>query len=224
MLSWQHSGFSIDNSVRIAPNDQKGQIRLAQYIIRNTFSLDKLLYNEENGTVIYHSKITHGTSKKNFEVYTVEEFIAAVTQHIPDKSYQMVRYYGYYSSKSRGIRCKQGIFRPGDEIAEEITRNAEIINVSEYKPCRIPSKTWRECIKKIWNQDPLCCPHCGSAMKIISFITLLESIQKILKHLGLWNLTTSRDPPVVISDETIIYEPLYDDVLADYDVPNVSID
>ena len=80
------------------------------------------------------------------------------------------RYYGYYSSKSRGIRCKQGIFRPGDEIAEEITRNAEIINVSEYKPCRIPSKTRRECIKKIWNQDPLCCPHCGSAMKIISFI------------------------------------------------------
>jgi hypothetical protein len=96
LLSWRHSGFSVDNSVRIAADNQEGQISLAQYIIRNTFSIDKLIYNEENGTVIYHSKMTHGKGKKNFEVYTAEEFVAAVTQHIPEKSFQMIRYYGCY--------------------------------------------------------------------------------------------------------------------------------
>jgi len=32
--------------------------------------------------------------KKNFQLYQAEEFIAAITQHIPEKSFQMVRYYG----------------------------------------------------------------------------------------------------------------------------------
>jgi hypothetical protein len=36
--------------------------------------------------------MTHGGNKKNFEVFSAEEFIAAITQHIPDKSFQMVRY------------------------------------------------------------------------------------------------------------------------------------
>jgi len=38
--------------------------------------------------------MTHGNNnKKNFELYTAEEFLAAITQHIPEKSFQMVRYY-----------------------------------------------------------------------------------------------------------------------------------
>lgn len=45
------------------------------------------------GSVLYRSglnqKIQH-----NFEVFTPCEFIAAITQHIPDKSFQLVRYDG----------------------------------------------------------------------------------------------------------------------------------
>ena len=57
-------------------------------------SIEKLRYIEETGTVVYQSKMTHDKkNRKNFEVYTAEEFIAAITQHIPEKSFQMVRYY-----------------------------------------------------------------------------------------------------------------------------------
>ncbi len=62
-------------------------------IIRNTFSVEKLAYIEETATVIYRSKMSHGNnSKKNFEVYTAEEFIAAITQHIPEKLFQIACY------------------------------------------------------------------------------------------------------------------------------------
>jgi hypothetical protein len=179
LLSWRHSGFSVDNSVRIAADNQEGHISLAQYIIRNTFSIDKLIYNEENGTVIYHSKMTHGKGKKNFEVYTAEEFIAAITQHIPEKNFQMIRYYGHYSNKSRGMRKNMGIYRPGDEPKFESINDIEVIDVSEYNPPRIPSKTWRECIKRIFEIDPLRCPRCGGQLKIISFITDKKIIKKI---------------------------------------------
>jgi hypothetical protein len=42
--------------------------------------------------------------KKDFEVFIAEEFIAAITKHIPDNHFQMVKYYRWYSSRSRGER------------------------------------------------------------------------------------------------------------------------
>ncbi|HEY1490259.1 MAG TPA: transposase [Verrucomicrobiae bacterium] len=32
---------------------------------------------------------------------------AAITRHIPDKGAQMVRYYGWYSNKTRGVRQRR---------------------------------------------------------------------------------------------------------------------
>ena len=56
ILAWRRtSGFSVHNKVRIKPGDEKGIENLAQYIIRNTFSLSKLQYNEETSSVIYRS-------------------------------------------------------------------------------------------------------------------------------------------------------------------------
>jgi len=94
LMNWNHSGFSVHQGEQIARNDEIGREKLAQYIIRNTFSTEKMRYNENTGTVIYHSKMTHGNDKKNFKIYSAEEFIAAITQHIPEKSFQMIRYYG----------------------------------------------------------------------------------------------------------------------------------
>ena len=100
LMNWRHSGFSVHNKARVARDDEKGRVALAQYIIRNTFSFEKLTYNRETGTVIYRSKMSQGKSKKSTDAppgvstqtYTAEEFIAAITQHIPEKSFQMVRY------------------------------------------------------------------------------------------------------------------------------------
>jgi hypothetical protein len=129
--------------------------------------------------------MSHGNNnKKNFEVYPPEEFIAAITQHIPEKSFQMVRYYGWYSNKSRGIRNKQGIERSSHEPVAEPDKGIEIRDVSDHQPPRIPSKSWRKCIKKVYEADPLTCPRCGGQMKIISFITDPQVIRHILEHLA----------------------------------------
>lgn len=106
-----------------------------------------------------------GKNRKNFEVFEAEEFIAAVTQHIPDKGFQMVRYYGWYSNRSRGDRKKRGLLGPGEvEAREEVA----VLDVREHKPKRVASKTWRQLIQKVWEVDPLQCPRCGCEMKIIA--------------------------------------------------------
>jgi hypothetical protein len=45
ILKWRHtSGFSVDNSVLIARDDQDGKTAVAQYILRNPFSASKITY------------------------------------------------------------------------------------------------------------------------------------------------------------------------------------
>ncbi len=56
-----------------------------------------------------------------------------------------------------------------------------ILDVSKHRSKNSPSLTWRECIKKIWKEDPLICAGCQNEMRIISFITEMTPIEKILK-------------------------------------------
>ncbi len=89
LLGWKHSGFSVHNGKPLRRDDAAGLERIAQYIIRNPFSEQKMVYNAENGTVIYRSRM-HAKTKRNFEIFSAQEFIAAITQHIPDKGFQML--------------------------------------------------------------------------------------------------------------------------------------
>lgn len=89
-----------------------------------------MLYFEKTGTVIYRSKPSVKT-RWNFEVFTALDFIAAVTNHISDKGFQMVRYDCRYSNKCRGMKAKS-ILQEKAEIAKE--SGIEVIDVSEYGP------------------------------------------------------------------------------------------
>ena len=101
LMNWHHSGFSVYAGNRIARDDKAGQEALAHYIMRNAaFSEKKITYIEDTGQVLYRSDMTHGKNKKDFELLPAEEFIARVTQHIPEKGFQMVRYYAWYSNRS----------------------------------------------------------------------------------------------------------------------------
>jgi len=223
ILTWRHnSGFSVHNEVRIQAGGAKGIENLAQYIIRNTFSLAKVNFVEKTGTVIYRSKMSHGGNKRNFQTFSPMEFIAAVTQHIPERLAQMVRYVGWYSNRMRGDRRKNE--QMAEETQEKRDENNEIIVIGSFKPKKVPPLVWRECIKKIWEVDPLLCPHCGSLMKILSFIYERKVIKKILDHLGLSEEARQkreRAPPPSIMVERII-EP-YDDGWSSYEEPFVDV-
>ncbi len=79
------------------------------------------------------------------------------------------------------------------------------------------------CKKKIWEVDPLLCPHCKSEMKIISFITDPPVINQILQHLNLFVRKPVRDPPVEPSLWHPVYEPYDDGWPLGYDEPCVVL-
>ena len=159
-----------------------------------------------------------GKSATEYLRFTPCDFIAAITQHIPDKSFQLVRYYGWYSNKMRGQRKKHA----GEEKeTEEVDVDVEVIDVSKHQTRRIPSKKWRDLIKKVWEADPMICPTCQQEMRIVSLIDERDVIEKMLKCLGLWeqgvrvesNRHSGADPP----GGEWVYEPVDHEPFPDYD-------
>jgi len=223
LSAWRHSGFSIDNGVRIKKDDKDGREAIAQYMMRHVFNTQNITYIEKTGKVIYRTgKIQKGENRKNFVIYDAEEFIAAITQHIPKKNFQMTRSYGWYSNKNRGLRAQRESLSE-DTPTETIPDEVEVIDVSKYQPKNVPSLTWRECIKKIWKDDPLICPECQSEMSIISFIDNPVVIKKILKYLDLWEEEAARDPPQAKIPEEIVYVPVDEAGWEQYENPGFTV-
>lgn len=77
LLGWKHSGFGAWRGEPISRHDRRAQENLAQYVMRSPFSVEKMTYVAETGTVLYRSEMSHGKHKKNFEVYDAPAFIAA---------------------------------------------------------------------------------------------------------------------------------------------------
>jgi len=94
----------------------------------------------------------------------------------------MVRYYGYYGNVSRGKRKKQ----EHDDLISSILQPDG--SSKEHR------KNWSRLIRKIYEVDPLTCPKCQGRMRILAFIEDDQVIEKILKHLELWEVK-ARPPP-----------------------------
>jgi len=79
--------------------------------------------------------------------------------------------------------CKVSVF--SGRLLFEAFRLARMpfINGSDDQPKKIPSKTWRKSIKKIYEADALCCPNCGGVMKMIRFITDSSVARQIFEYL-----------------------------------------
>ena len=87
---------------------------LARYIIRASFSQERMNYIREESKVIYKSK--DGTNTRQFDAV---DFISSLANHIPNKGEQMVRYNGYYSNVCRGRRKKDNIDGPDFVIQDD---------------------------------------------------------------------------------------------------------
>ena len=190
--TWRHSGFNVFCGNRISPKDDAAMENLARYIIRASFSQERMKYLRQEGTVVYTAK-----DKKTSKSFPALEWLAAMCSHIPNRGEQMVRYYGYYSNVARGKRKKE----ESDDLVPCI-----IEPQGNEKAFR---KNWARLIQKIYEVEPLVCPKCKGTMRIISFIEDPQVIREILTHLGLW-LVRSRPPPKIHDPPYIEYAPADD--------------
>ena len=109
-------------------------------------------------TVIYRSRL-HPKINRNFPIFDPVDFLAILSQPIPDKGRQTIRYYGLYSDKARGIRRKK---ETSPSIAWPYS--------APPPPLKLPKRTWRDLICQAWPSDPLPCPKGQNEMRLMTLI------------------------------------------------------
>ena len=53
LMSWRHSGFNVFSGPRIQPGEEEAMENLARYIIRASFSQERMPYMPEESKVVY---------------------------------------------------------------------------------------------------------------------------------------------------------------------------
>ena len=185
LLSWRHTGFNVHSRVRAKTKTEAE--RVGKYMIRPLLSLERLSLDEPEGRVCYR----YGKEAKEVERMDYLEFIARITSHIPDKGQVTVRYYGLYANAHRGKVKKWSQVPLALGMIEE-----------ELRP--IPSKGWAEMIRKVYEVDPMLCPHCGATMKVIAFLTDYKVVDRIINHLKLTFVAERPPPPHIAYQEHLM--------------------
>jgi len=190
LLSWRHTGFSVymDTRIDYKKNDEISDQKLRKiihYIAKPPIALEHLKYN--GGKVLYKGKFNKGINK-NFETYEPDDFLAALTSHIPTHRQKYRNMYGIFSNRTRGYNKK-------NNTAIEQVFPVECPDTTPAQ--RKYKQSWAILLRKVHEVDPLICKKCGSRMKVIAVITEHSSLKKILKHVGLWNESFEvRGPPL----------------------------
>ena len=198
ICSWSHSGFGVYCGKRINPKEARSTENLARYIIRASFSQERMKYYPAQAKVAYQSK--YG---KNIKEFSALEWIAALISHIPDRGGQTLRYYGHYSNVTRG-RLKKEEDEPQFQIIED-------------ESPRGLNRSWARLIQKIYEVDPLICPRCGGDMRIIAFIEDYKIVKKILDYLGIYEFGKKRSPPKINTCPDEFDDDYIQDDYIDYD-------
>lgn len=194
ILSWPHSGFSVDHSVEIGAHDARARQNLSQYISRGTVALSSIIDVPSQGKVLVKTPY-NAFLKSNLHLLDAEEFLARVTQFLPPRRARYIRYHGVYSSRSRG---KWPLWETVAAAAPEGWKRAHAKTPDTGETVVTPalsstsaSSSWARLIQKVYEVDPFVCPECFSPMKVVAVIVDPVQVMHILKHL----VKIGRAPP-----------------------------
>ena len=184
LRSFPHSGFSVDTSVTVWPDDTAGLERLARYLLRCPLSLSRIHWTPGSKNLFYEARSSPDDvlfAHQNGETLDTLEFLARVLTQIPLPRKHGVHYFGIYSSRARAHRKKAPLTlqTPMDPAAP---LPAEEPKVSRHNRAAL-RKRWAQLIRRVFQTDPLACPRCGGELRVVAFITQPKVVRKILEHL-----------------------------------------
>ncbi len=152
LMSWKHSGFSIDNSVRIL--DHNTQESLSEYIARPPISLKKIRYEPFKGRVLFHTTYSE-YFKENVHLFDALVFLAELTQHLPSKGMRLIRRYGLYASRTKGRWKKMPYVAERAPVGWQKShpdpgRNTTSENTYEESELSERKQAWAQLIAKVY--------------------------------------------------------------------------
>ena len=148
MYRMHENGFYVYAKPSLADSRTVTQY-IGRYLGRPVIATKRIdRYNKDADTVTFHYN-RHEDNKYIERTLPAIEFIKLLMQHIPEKNFKMIRYYGIYSRH------------------REIDKNLRRQRTSEQRRMFTSFTRWRESILLSFGYDPLQCPKCNSQMEIL---------------------------------------------------------
>ncbi len=124
---------------------------LGRYLKRPPISGSRLRHYSKGGQLTFEY-LNHRTGEKETLTLAAEELICRLIEHIPDKHFKMIRYYGFLSNRRRG----EMLPKVYDALEMESKDAAEL-------PC------YASMLKKFANVNPYECRIYKEGLEFVSF-------------------------------------------------------
>ena len=175
-------GFSLHAEVRCAMNQRNKLEQLCRYITRPAIANERLTLNSAGDVVLkLKSPYQDGTTHI---VMTPLEFMQRLAALVPRPRLNLIRFHGVLAPNAK-LRPQIIPSRPANEH--------DTCDDPQGAPHHSPTArmSWARLLKRVFDIDIECCPHCGGTLKIIAAIEDPSVTARILAHLGL----PARAPP-----------------------------
>ncbi len=205
MQAWENGGgFSLHARVRIAANDREGLERLFRYCARPIYAGERLSWQEKDERLIYRLPKPQHDGQTVLRL-TPMEFLDRMAMLIPPPRSHRHRYHGVLApnaSLRQAVSERAGLPVNGErEVSEDETNS---VDTEEQTSGRYFSSLWAMLLARIFEINPLVCSSCGGEMKIIAFVTEMEPVGRILRHVGESDhapaISLARGPPVFCAE------------------------
>ena len=163
-------------------------------------SLKKIRYESFKGRVLFHTTYSE-YFKQNLHMFDTLDFLADLTEHIPAKRLQFIGRYGLYASRTKGQweempwvaeRAPEGWkYTHQHGVAVDDLGYEPLSDREEEVEADARKRAWARLLAKVYEVDPLLCPKCGAAMKVIAVFEGPDELGRILRHL----VKIGRSPP-----------------------------
>lgn len=211
MLTYKHSGFSVEAGVCIEAHDRAALERLLRYCARPPFAMERL--RKEGSALVYscakqHSELAAGGKVAEL-VLTPLELIERIAALVPPPRTHRHRYFGVLAPNSplrasvtAPAQFAQDTTPPAQPVPSAVASTPAGAAQPPVEPAnRSPAHyLWAVLIARIYEVFPLLCPLCGGQIRLIAFITSGAEVRKILEHIGVDSepprISPARGPPL----------------------------
>lgn len=209
MLTWQHSGFSVDAHVTIAEHDRAGLARLSRYCARHPFAKGRLSRTEEQVVYQLAKPDIHGNTALALSPLELFDKLAALI--IPPRVHRN-SYWGAFAPHS--AMRPYVVLLAGETACADADSAARSEAVSGTPADTAADTTdddhvvggggglvslWACMLAKIYEVLPIVCRSCGHEMKPVAVIVDRESLARICSYHGQPHktpqLAPARGPP-----------------------------
>ncbi|MGR5299421.1 transposase, partial [Vibrio mediterranei] len=137
-----------------------------RYLKRPPISGSRLRHYSKGGHITF-DYLNHRTGETESLCLTEEELISRIIEHIPDKHFKMIRYYGFLSNRHRG----EMLPKVYAALEMELPLEAPLL------PC------YASMLKQHAKLDPYECLFCKGRMEFSSFRAGESRVERIRQHI-----------------------------------------